>query len=124
MIEDFRFRFEFTNGNGNNVYLDDINIYDPTTVGINEVNKEVLKFSAFPNPVDEQLTISFNILHSTNVKAEIYDISGRKVQDLFDQQFTVGTNRMEVSTSDWNSGVYFIRLQLEGETFIEKVIKN
>jgi len=124
LIENFRFKFEFTSGEGNNVYIDDINIVDPSTVGINEVNKAALKYQVYPNPMENTLNVSFNILHTTDVVGEVFDISGRKIQTLFDRSFTLGTNTMEFNTADWNAGMYFIRLTMEGETFIEKVIKK
>jgi PKD repeat protein len=124
LIDNFRFKFEFTAGGGNNVYVDDINIYDPATVGINEVNKDALQYQVFPNPIENTLNLSFNVLHRTDVVGEVYDISGRKVQTLFNQSFAVGVNTMEINTSDWNAGMYFVRISLEEETFIEKVIKK
>ena len=123
-IENFRFKFEFSSGNGNNVYLDDINIFDPTTVGISEVNKAALKYKVFPNPVENTLNVSFNLLHTTDVQGDVYDISGRKVMTLFDRSFQIGVNTMQINTADWNAGVYFVRIQLEGESFTEKVLKN
>jgi PKD repeat protein len=124
LIENFRMKFEFISGDGNNLYIDDINIFDPTTVGINEVNKAALKFKAFPNPLQNELNIQFNLLHNTDVRGEIYDISGRKIITLFDQSYPVGRSQLTFNTASWNAGVYFVRITLEGETFIEKVIKN
>jgi PKD repeat protein len=124
LVENFRMKFEFTAGEGNNVYIDDINIFDPTTVGINEVNKAALKFSVYPNPVEDELSISFNLLHSSDVTGEVFDISGRKITTLFSKSFQLGKTQMNFNTSDWNAGVYLVRISLEGEMFIEKVIKN
>jgi len=124
LIENFRMKFEFTAGEGNNVYIDDINIFDPTTVGINEVNKAALKFSVYPNPLEDELSIGFNLLHRTDVTGEVFDISGRKIATLFSKSFEIGKNQMKFNTSDWNAGVYLVRIYLEDEMFIEKVIKN
>lgn len=124
LISNFRIRFEFTSGEGNNVYIDDINIYDPATVGINEVNKAALKFKAYPNPADENLAIQFNLLHDTNVKGEVFDISGRLVESLFDESFQLGVNELNYNIQDWPSGVYFLTISLEGERFIEKIVKK
>lgn len=124
LIENFRLRFEFKAGEGNNVYIDDINLYDPTTVGVNEVNKAALNYQVYPNPIENSLNISFNLLHNTDVSGEVFDISGRKVSTLFDTSFPVGVNSTNINTSDWRAGIYFVRISLEGETFIEKVIKK
>lgn len=123
-IEGFRFLFEFKNGGGNNVYIDDIKIYDPTIVGINEVNKASLNYNAYPNPVNDQLNIDFNLLENTHVLGEIFDVTGRKITTLFQSDFGMGTHRVDYNTSDLNAGVYFIKITLEGESFTRSVIKN
>lgn len=124
LVENFRMKFEFISGDGNNVFIDNINLFDPSTVGINEVNKAALNYEVFPNPLSEDLNIKFNLLHNSDVKAEVFDISGRKISTLFNESFPIGTNTLNFNTSDWNAGMYFIRLSLEGENFTEKVLKK
>ena len=123
-IEGFRYMFEFENGGGNNVYIDDIKIYDPTIVGINEVNKASLHFEVYPNPVNDQLNIEFNLLEKTNVLGEVFDVTGRKAETLFNRDFSLGTHRLDYNASDLNAGVYFIKITLEGESFTKRIIKN
>ena len=123
-IEGFRYMFEFENGGGNNVYIDDIKIYDPTIVGVNEVNKTTLHFNVYPNPVDNQLNIEFNLLENTNVLGEIFDVTGRKIETLFNSNYSLGTHRVDHNISDLNAGIYFIKITLEGESFTKRVIKN
>lgn len=123
-IEGFRYMFEFENGGGNNVYIDDIKIYDPTIVGINEVNKATLNYNVYPNPVNDQLNIEFNLLERTHVFGEIFDITGRKITTLFESDFSLGTHRINYNTSDLNAGIYFVKISLEGESFTKRVIKN
>lgn len=124
LIENFRMKFEFISGDGNNVFIDNINLFDPSTVGINEVNKAALNYEVFPNPVNDELNIKFNLLHNTNVKGEVFDISGRKIATLFDESFPIGTNTLNFNTNNWNAGMYLVRISLEGENFIEKVLKK
>ena len=123
-VENFRYKFVFTNGGGNNVYIDDIKIFDPTALGINEVNRAVLNYKVYPNPVSEQLNVEFNLLEKTNILGEIFDVTGRKVKTLFNNNYSLGTHRLDFDTSDLNGGVYFVKITLEGESFTERVIKN
>jgi len=123
-ISNFRFQFEFTNGSGNNVYIDDIKIFDPTVTGINEVDKKVLNFGIYPNPVENELNINFNLLKQTAVIAELYDVTGRKIETIFDNNFSLGTHRVNYNLSGLKQGVYMIRLTLENESFTKRVIKN
>ena len=123
-IENFRYMFEMENGGGNNVYVDDIKIYDPTAVGINEVYKAALNYNVYPNPVSDLLNVEFNLLEKTNVLGEVFDISGRKIETIFNSEFSLGTHRYDYNASDLNAGVYFIKITLEGESFTKRVIKN
>lgn len=123
-IENFRYKFEMENGGGNNVYVDDIKIYDPTIVGINEVNKASLHYNVYPNPVNNQLNVEFNLLERTKVLGELFDVTGRKITTLFESDFSLGTHRLDYNTSDLNAGVYFIKITLEGESFTKRIIKN
>ena len=123
-IENFRYKFEFINGNGNNVYIDDIRIYDPTIDGINEINKAALNFNVYPNPVNSNLTVKFNLLESAEVLVEVYDIAGRKVETLFNRNFALGTHQLNYDASKLEQGVYFVKLTIEGESFTNRFIKN
>jgi PKD repeat protein len=123
-IDNFRYKFEFTNGGGNNVYIDDIKIYDPTFVGINEVNKRALNYQVYPNPINNQLNIEFNLLEKTAILGEIYDVTGRKVKTLFNNDYSLGTHRLDFDTSDLKAGLYFVKISLEGESFTKRVIKS
>ena len=123
-IENFRYKFEMENGGGNNVYVDDIKIYDPTAVGINEVNKAALNYNVYPNPVNDQLNVEFNLLENTHVLGEIFDVTGRKVTTLFNSSYSLGTHRLNYNTSDLNAGVYFVKITIEGESFTKIIIKN
>jgi PKD repeat protein len=124
LIDNFRYKFEFTNGGGNNIYIDDIKIFDPTTVGINEINKTALNYSVYPNPVNNQLNVEFNLLEKTTILGELYDVAGRKVKTLFNNDYSLGTHRLDFNTSDLKAGLYFVKITLEGESFTKRVIKN
>ena len=55
LVSDFRFKFKFVNGGGNDLYIDDINLSG--SVSINQSEK-VFNFSVYPNPVLDNLIIS------------------------------------------------------------------
>ena len=60
LTDEFRVRFEFTSVNGNNIYIDDINIYDPNTLSVN--NNEVVKeITLFPNPATDNVRLRLDL---------------------------------------------------------------
>lgn len=68
-----------------------------------------------PNPFNPLTTLSFVVRSDSRVRAEIFDLRGRKVRDLFDQQFTPGVHEQDWDGTDDRgravaSGTYLLRL--------------
>ncbi|MCF0069089.1 choice-of-anchor J domain-containing protein [Dyadobacter sp. CY261] len=108
-----------TNGNENDIYLDDINI---RTVTINPNLKEA-GFLVTPNPTSGQVSVQF-YPHPEKLKSvSIYNVAGQKVTE------TVITG--EVSSNIYNfdlttfpSGLYVVKAEFEDQVLTKKIIKN
>ncbi len=90
-----------------------VNVTIDACAGIEE--NEAFNFNVYPNPAREALTIEV----SENSKMEIYAYDGKLVV-----QENI-TNRTVLNVSNFNNGIYFIRLTNEaGETFQTKIVKQ
>ncbi|NBC18349.1 MAG: T9SS type A sorting domain-containing protein [Bacteroidetes bacterium] len=72
----------------------------------------------YPNPFNPQATLRFGVQQAQQVTVDLYDITGRQVDVLY--QGTLSDGQFETVTidgSDLSSGVYLVRVQ--GETFVE-----
>lgn len=112
-VENFRFRFEFKAGEGNNIYLDDINIYegpesDNVVVGLDELTS-VNGAMVYPNPAENELNVKFNALTNQAMVVVITDITGKVVQT-YNVNAVQGDNLVYVSTEQLASGAYFVNL--------------
>ena len=65
----------------------------------------------YPNPFNPSTQIKFNLPSSSNVKLTIYDITGRKVKELVNQDLAAGVHTVDFDASNIASGVYFYRIQ-------------
>lgn len=65
----------------------------------------------YPNPFNPSTTIEFSLPRSTHATVKIYDLLGREVATLVNDQLTAGTHKMEWNVGGFASGVYFYRLQ-------------
>jgi len=65
----------------------------------------------YPNPFNPVTTIGFRIPETGNVKLVIYDLLGRVVHVLVNQNFTPGFYEVKWNASNFSSGVYFYRLE-------------
>ena len=109
--EDFRFRFEFTSNYSNNIYIDNINLYDPATVGLEGVDF-VKSVSVFPNPTTENLTVHYNLNYGGNTSIDILDVTGRIVMPVFSGFKSSGNQVADANVISLSPGIYLIRLQV------------
>ncbi|MCT4582868.1 MAG: M43 family zinc metalloprotease [Flavobacteriales bacterium] len=101
---EFMVKFEFTAGGGNDVYIDNINLYDPAQVGL----EEQINFSMniYPNPTHGQIQIDFNRIQH-HPKVEIYEVSGKKV---FNQSFQGDYSHLTIAIASLAKGMYFLQI--------------
>lgn len=65
----------------------------------------------YPNPFNPSTTISFTIPQSEFVTLKVYDILGREVATLVNENLTAGNHTYNFDASKLTSGVYFYKLQ-------------
>jgi parallel beta-helix repeat protein len=65
----------------------------------------------YPNPFNPTTTISYNLPQASHVTLEIYDILGRKVEMLVDEEQAAGPHQAVWNAGDRASGIYFYRIQ-------------
>ncbi len=85
--------------------------------------------SLYPNPFDNEITISYNLENSTRVRVSVFNSVGQLVSVILDARQSAGNK-----TVYWNgnrtkgdvlrSGIYFIRLQFDDKSVVRKVIKR
>lgn len=75
-------------------------------------------FNIFPNPASDNIKISAN---QEITEVNIYNILGVSV---YNEQFTMNNLQLDVNISDFNNGVYFVKVKsLNGET-VKRFIKQ
>jgi hypothetical protein len=80
------------------------------TLNTIEVPTEFEVTSAYPNPFNPQTTIKFGLPEASAVKVSIYDINGRMVDELVDENLDAGFHSYIWSPSDVSSGVYIVHV--------------
>ncbi|PSQ79489.1 MAG: hypothetical protein BRD41_07245 [Bacteroidetes bacterium QS_1_63_11] len=84
---------------------------------------EAVRLSApAPNPTTGSATLEFGVKEATEVTVSVYNVLGQRVQTLY--QGTPQADQVRdvtVDASALSSGVYFIRLQADGQTRTERL---
>ncbi len=67
-----------------------------------------------PNPVHGQAFVSYHLAAGQNVRVEVVDLSGQRVQVLFDGQQPKGEQRLALDVSHLPQGTYFVKVNAAG----------
>ena len=127
--DEMRTRFEFKSDGGNNIYLDDINIYSGTpsdeivTASLGENGFAIEALSVFPNPTENDLNIRFSLKTPEQANLIVQDVTGKIAQSATINA-TEGSNLVLMNTADLASGMYFLKVQIGGsQKTIQFVVK-
>lgn len=104
------------------MYVNPIN----NTVGIHDLNAIEHQLMIYPNPTTDIIHINFDLKSTSEVKIELVDIAGRIVKTLLPQTTLISEKHKQLyMLSDLNSGMYFIKLNINGkESTIKLCITN
>jgi len=98
-----------------------INVLNPNTISINE--HVATEFKLYPNPANDIIKIDFNTNTNGSLTLEILDINGRTIVSK-NENTQDGNNNIIMDISALESGIYFIKINLDGETYYEKILKQ
>lgn len=108
---------------GRGVFRDDtyhyVGIEDDQFTGANKANGTL---SIFPNPVVNQTNISYQLSRPGSVAVQVFDITGKVVQQIALANQTKGNNTFSIDCSQLISGVYMVTVRAEDQTFSSKFI--
>lgn len=120
--EDFRVRFEFTSYKGNNIFIDDINLHDGALVGIGEVSNPVSAVDIYPNPADGDFEVSVKATSNGNLAIELFDLAGRKLTNLYNGSLQAQEFRQRFSPVGLSAGIYLVKVTLNGQPTVSKLV--
>ncbi len=93
------------------------------------IPKELHLDQNYPNPFNPETNLSFRIPARPaggsdfgRVSLTVYDILGRKVESLVDENLSPGNYRVTWDASDMPSGVYFSRLESSGVSITKRML--
>ncbi|MBU0507362.1 T9SS type A sorting domain-containing protein [bacterium] len=75
-----------------------------------------------PNPFNASTNITFTLGQAAHATLRVFDLNGRLVATLFQESLAAGRYTRAIDARGWPSGVYFCRLQAEGECLTRKMV--
>jgi PKD repeat protein len=115
-----RFKFEFTGDGGNNLYIDNINLDNSTSISNPEV--EGFNFELFPNPAQDETSLHFSLRSAKMVSVQVLDMLGRIVKSIDAKNYSSGEHSILLKRNDIPSGNYVVKLLIDDRPFVRRMI--
>jgi hypothetical protein len=88
----------------------------------NEIVADSFEIITFPNPYNLSFKLSFNLSRTSQIKVELYNLSGKKVKEIENKNLNIGNHQYLINTPELSSGIYFIRFEIKDKVYTKKVL--
>ena len=124
---------DFAGGSGNpDIWLAklhncDNNIVSKASPSNSIIETNTYKFSAYPNPFSSATTISFSLAQSQKVSLKIFDMTGRLVKIVANEEMQTGVHEIKWNVSNATgksvpSGIYLLRMESGNYSETKKLV--
>ena len=109
-------------GTDNGVYYGDAN---NLVLSVDNKMDKVITFALsqnYPNPFNPTTKIKYQLPILTNVRLSVYDVLGREIKVLVNQEKPAGSYEVEFNGANFPSGVYFCRMEADKYSDTKKLL--
>jgi len=76
----------------------------------------------YPNPTDAFTNIQFSLSQASHVNIKVYDMSGREVSTVLNDDLNQGVHSLQFNTSQLTKGIYMVRVSSDAGVVNHKLI--
>jgi hypothetical protein len=98
---------------------------DYLSVGIDEqsIDEPELDMTIYPNPVQNEFSISFDMIQTGDVAVNVYSLSGAKLKTYEFPNVVSGSQNLAIDVSSLNRGTFLVQLVTEHQKHVKKIMK-
>ena len=89
-----------------------------STTGIEENNTSI-NFNVYPNPATDYVTIKLDE-SASDIKVDLVSVTGKLIYSAS----SINNNRIGIDLSSVSKGVYFLKISVDSETVLQKLVKQ
>ncbi|MDX9749701.1 MAG: M43 family zinc metalloprotease [Flavobacteriales bacterium] len=124
-VENMRVKFEFESDGGNNLYLDDINLYSDSPLGTTgPQGAGAIGLTVVPSPAGEQGQAWLSMQRPGPLAIDLLDLTGRTVARVYSGVRPAGTHRIDLPLHGVAAGAYLLRATTAPGTEMVRFIKE
>jgi len=88
-----------------------------------ELQKNSFKASAYPNPASEQTKLNFSLSEKSLMNIAVFNSIGQLLRTIINSAFEAGNHQVNLGTSGYQDGIYWIRFKSATNVETIKLIK-
>lgn len=105
--------------------IDDLTLAYPVATGMVEHEMAAGIEKIYPKPAAGQSHIIYNLQSPAFCSLKLVDVTGKEVMTVFEnEQQSPGRYKAEVDLSSLNPGIYFVKLNSGGATYVSRLLKE
>ncbi len=87
--------------------------------------EDKMAINVFPNPFIDNATVYYNLTEDAKVKADVYDISGKLVNNLYEGNQKAGSYNLGFNAKNTGSltGIFIVKLVVNGEVYSRQLVQ-
>jgi hypothetical protein len=113
-----RIKFVFTSGDGNNFFIDNIQIKGNSTTSINEVNL-ASNFLVQPNPTSGIFNVTSSNFNEKINEVSIVNLLGKEV---YRSNSIDNNTNLNFDLSEFSNGIYFLQIKTNKGNLTKKIV--
>ncbi|MCC6383765.1 MAG: T9SS type A sorting domain-containing protein [Bacteroidia bacterium] len=114
-----RLKFHYYQNQGNNIFIDDINLNG--VLGVSNDFSNSINLNVFPNPTSTNFFVEFTLKKPAKISIDLLDITGKQILTREEAGLDAGVQRVNMDTRVCN-GIYFVRLRTGDGIIYKKVV--
>ena len=91
--------------------------------GISETDESAIALEIFPNPAYGLFQVRMNVESSMSLRVRVFTAAGQLIFEDSKNAFS-GNYLQEVSLSGYATGIYFVAVEMDGKTTVERILNN
>jgi PKD repeat protein len=112
-------KFRGTSDEGNNIYIDDIQISGP--LGVSDVQED-FEFTVGPNPMTVSSQVNLKVVNAGDYSISLTDVTGKLITTVYNGELNFGSHQFEIERQSINAGVYLIQVDNRQGRLVQKLI--
>ena len=86
-------------------------------------NQTALDMDIYPNPVQNEFTVAFDMVNTGDVVVSVYSLSGAKLKGFEFSNVVSGAQKLNIDVSDLRRGTFIVQLVSDYQKHVKKIMK-